>query len=67
MLGRMKLFLVVAVVSVVGCGAIQNADREVNKKTDHGSSHGGGPVVDGGPSPTTGADGGSKDSGVTSM
>ncbi|CAN5903640.1 hypothetical protein BH11MYX4_BH11MYX4_48790 [soil metagenome] len=65
MLRGMKVFLPLALLAVVGCAAIQNADREVNKKTDHGTSHGNVPG-DGGASPTTGADAG-QDSGVTSM
>ena len=70
MLRRMKTFLAVCALAIVGvgCGAIQNADREVNKKTDHGASYGGGSNADGGSSSPTGGDaGGSKDAGITSM
>lgn len=71
MLRRMKTFLAVCALAIVcvGCGAIQNADREVNKKTDHGASYGGGGSnADGGSSSPTGGDaGGSKDAGITSM
>ena len=57
----MKLFLsLLALVTIVGCGAIQNADREVNKKTDHGPRGGGVVDADGG-APTTG------DAGITSL
>jgi len=66
MLRWMKTFLAVCAVVIVGCGAIQNADREVNKKTDHGASHGGSHDADGGSSTPTVADAG-KDSGITSM
>lgn len=66
MLRRMKLFLsILAVLAIVGCGAIQNADREVNKKTDHGNRGGGGSDGDGG-APTSGGDAG-KDAGITSL
>ena len=66
MLRRMKLFLsIVALLTIVGCGAIQNADREVNKKTDHGNRGGGGSDVDGGAA-TSGGDAG-KDAGITSL
>ena len=63
MLGRMKLVFAVIALVVVGCGAIKNADHQVNKMTDHGAR--GGPTVDGGPSPKT-SDAGN-DGGVTSM
>lgn len=65
MLRAMKHFLfVLALVTIVGCGAIQNADREVNKKTDHGN-RGGAADSDGGAS-TSGGDAG-KDAGITSL
>ncbi len=63
---RMKLVFAVIALAIVGCGAIKNADRQVNKMTDHGTSRGGSADVDGGPSPTTAADAGT-DSGITSM
>ena len=64
MLRAMKLLLsILAVLLIVGCGAIQNADREVNKKTDHGPRGGSPAATDGGDSP---ADPG-KDAGVTSL
>lgn len=65
MLRRMKLFVgaVALVVLVAACGAITNADHQVNKMTDHGSSRGGS-SVDGGPSTATDAGG---DAGITSM
>lgn len=69
MVRLMKLFflvLPVLVLAAVGCGAIKNADKQVNKMTDHGTSRGSAPEVDGGPSVTTAADAG-KDSGITSM
>jgi len=61
----MKLFVgaVALLVLVVGCGAINSADHQVNKMTDHGSSRGGS-SVDGGPSTVTDA---STDAGITSM
>jgi len=61
----MKLFFALAVLAVVGCGAIKNADHQVNKMTDHGTSRGGG-GGDGGAEPVTAADSGA-DAGITSM
>jgi hypothetical protein len=69
MLPRMKLLAAVAapsialVLALAGCAAIQNADREVNKKTDHGTSHGAAPDADGGATTTPAG----QDAGITSM
>lgn len=64
MLRAMKLFLsILAVLLIVGCGAIQNADREVNKKTDHGPRGGSPTATDGGDSPVHPG----KDAGSTSL
>lgn len=66
MLGHMKLVFAAIALVVVGCGAIKNADHQVNRMTDHGTTRGGSPAGDGGSSPTTASDAG-HDAGVTSM
>lgn len=69
MMRRMKLLFAVAALAALaalGCGAIQNADHQVNKMTDHRSARDPSVQGDGGTAPSTSSDAG-KDSGITSM